>query len=159
MATAEKEIGKQPLGIRILLAYGAIGPVLFVLVFLIEGAARGGGYDPLRHPISSLSIGGLGWIQAMNFLMVGLSMLAFAVAALRAPQRARSGTWAPLLIGLAGIGLFGAGIFTTDPIYGYPTTAPLALAQFTLRGHLHDGFSILVFLGIPVACLVLCRRF
>jgi hypothetical protein len=42
---------------KALLACGAIACPLFVIVFLIEGAIRTD-YDPLRYPISSLSIGG-----------------------------------------------------------------------------------------------------
>lgn len=55
---------------RALLACGAIACPLFILAFLAEGATRPG-YDPLRHPISSLAIGELGWMQAANFLVPG----------------------------------------------------------------------------------------
>jgi hypothetical membrane protein len=158
MAKTPAGRGTRSLAVNVLLACGAIGPLLFIVVFLIEGAIRAD-YDALRHPISSLSIGPLGWIQAANFLMVGASLIAFAVGLRRVLKGSRGGVWGPLLIGLAGIGLFGAGLFTTDPIYGYPPNAPLVLAQYTVHGHLHDAFSVLVFLGIPAACFVLCRRF
>ena len=69
---------KPTLGTKALLACGVIGCPLFVLVFLIEGATRVG-YDPLRYPISSLSIGALGWMQAANFLMVGAAIFASAL--------------------------------------------------------------------------------
>jgi len=62
---------------RVLLACGAIGPPLFVVVFLIEGATRPG-YSPLRHPVSSLEIGASGWTQRTNFVITGLLILAFA---------------------------------------------------------------------------------
>ena len=39
---------------RLKLAAGVLGPVLFVLVFLIEGATRPG-YNPWRHFVSSIS--------------------------------------------------------------------------------------------------------
>src|SRR5581483_3301894 len=71
-------MGEQPLVLRLLLACGAIGPLLFIVVFLIEGVTRAD-YNPLRYPVSSLSIGDLGWIQAANFLMVGLLLCAFAI--------------------------------------------------------------------------------
>ena len=162
METAAKEspegMGEQPLIRRLLLACGAIGPLLFIVVFLIEGVTRAD-YNPLRYPVSSLSIGKLGWIQAANFLMVGLLLCAFAIGLRRVLRGSRGAVWGPLLIGLAGIGLFGAGIFTTDPIYGYPPSAPLVLAQYSVHGHFHDFFSILLFFGLPVACFVFCRRF
>lgn len=47
---------------RALLACGAIAGPLFIAVFLIAGATRAD-YDPLRHHISTLAIGDLGWIQ------------------------------------------------------------------------------------------------
>jgi Protein of unknown function (DUF998) len=40
------------------------GPV-FVAVFLGEGAVRDG-YQPLRHPVSSLALGPGGWVQAVQ---------------------------------------------------------------------------------------------
>ena len=154
-----KELG-QSLATKLLLACGAIGPLLFIAVFLIEGTTRSD-YNPLRYPISSLSIGNLGWIQAANFLMVGLFLFAFAFG-LRRVLRASRGVgvfWGPLLFGLAGLGLFCAGIFTTDPIYGYPPSAPLVLAQYSVHGHFHDIFSLLLFIALPAACFVFCRRF
>jgi hypothetical membrane protein len=142
----------------VFLACGALGPVLFIVVFLIEGALRHG-YNPAMHPISSLSLGDLGWIQAANFLMAGMALCVSAYALRQSLRGAPGGTWGPLLIGAAGIGLCGAGIFTTDPLFGYPASAPLTLAQFSVHGRLHDLFSILWFLGMPSACFVLCRRF
>jgi hypothetical protein len=91
--------------------------------------------------------------------MIGLLLFAFALGLRRVLRGSRGGVWGPLLIGLAGIGLFGAGIFTTDPIYGYPPDAPLILAQYSVHGQLHNLFSALLFVGLPAACFVFCRRF
>jgi hypothetical membrane protein len=144
--------------VRLLLACGALGPMLFIVVFLIEGATRPD-YNASRYPVSSLSIGPYGWVQAANFLLVGATLIAGAVGMRRALKGSRGGVWGPLLIGVAGVGLLGAGVFTTDPIYGYPPSAPLVLAQYTVHGHLHDAVSALVFVGIPAACFVFTRRF
>lgn len=158
MITPTKGLTEQSFILRLLLTCGIIGPLLFIIVFLIAGATRAD-YNPLRYPVSSLSIGNLGWIQAANFLMVGLLLFAFAIGLRWTLRASRGGTWGPLLIGLAAIGLFGAGIFTTDPIFGYPPSAPLVLAQYTVHGHLHDLFSLLLFFGLPGANFVFCRRF
>jgi hypothetical protein len=40
--------------------------VLFVFVFLIEGA-RWAGYSAFQHPVSSLALGELGWMSRANF--------------------------------------------------------------------------------------------
>lgn len=132
---------------RALLTCGAVAGPLFVVAFLVEGATRAG-YDPLRHPVSSLSIGPSGWTQMANFLVTGLLVVAFALG-LR--QRA-----AAILVGLIGIGLIGAAAFTCDPINGYPPGTPLAPVQ-TISGTLHNAFSALVFLGLPIACVVVAR--
>jgi hypothetical protein len=142
---------------KVLLACGTIGPPLFILAFLIEGATRSD-YNPLRHPVSSLSIGEFGWIQAANFIITGMLFLFFAIGLRRVLQSSIGEFWGALLIGLVGIGLIGAGIFTTDPLFGYPTNKALVLAQYSFHGHLHDLFSILVFFCLPAACLVFRRR-
>ncbi len=129
MARSVKESAKgmaeQPVALRLWLSCGAIGPLLFIIVFLIEGATRAD-YNPLRYPVSSLSIGDLGWMQAANFLMVGLLLFVFAIGLRRVLRGTRGGVWGPLLIGLSGIGLFGAGIFTTDPISAILPAHPLS---------------------------------
>ncbi|HWZ23234.1 MAG TPA: DUF998 domain-containing protein [Cytophagaceae bacterium] len=143
---------------KLFLWCGVISSILFVTTFSIEGATRIG-YDPLRYPISSLSIGMLGWIQITNFLVTGFFILAFAVGLRRTLRYSIGGVWGPLLIGFVGIGLIGGGIFSTDPVFGYPTNMPLLLKQQSVHGHLHNIFSMLVFIGLPIACFVFCRRF
>ncbi|MEU7898542.1 DUF998 domain-containing protein [Nonomuraea sp. NPDC049152] len=135
---------------RLMRVCGAVGAVLFVVAFLVEGATRGDGYDPLMHPVSSLAIGDLGWTQTTNFLVTGLLMLAFAIS-LRGTSR-----WGLALMLAFAVGLIGAGIFVTDPVNGYPRGAP---TTSTTAGTLHDLFSMLVFAGLPIACFVYGRRF
>lgn len=145
-------------GRAIPLACGALGPPLFVAVFLREGGTRLG-YDPRRHPVSSLAIGERGWRQTANFLMVGTAIVAFSFGARPGWAGAASGTaWEARLLGVAGIGLIGAGRFTTDPVFGYPPEAPLLLEQQSTSGHLHNFASLLFFAGLPSACFVSCRR-
>jgi len=66
-----------------------------------------------------------------------------------------------VLIGLIAIGLTGAGLFTADPLNGYPLETPALpdAAARTTHGVLHDAFSALVFLGLPAACCVVGYRF
>ena len=145
-------------GRRILLICGAIGPPLFVAVFLREGSTRPG-YDPRRHPVSSLAIGARGWRQVANFVMVGTAIVAFSRGMRAGRAGATSGTeWEARLLGVAGSGLIGAGIFSTDPVFGYPPAAPLLLKQESPSGHLHNLASLLFFAGLPGACFVAGRR-
>jgi hypothetical membrane protein len=140
---------------RRLLACGAIAGPLFVIAFLIEGATRAD-YSPLRHPVSSLAIGDLGWIQAVNFFVTGSLVVAFAIGVRRVLQPAR---WGSRLIGLVGVGLIGAGMFTSDPINGYPPGTPLFPTPDTTAGLLHVLFSVPVFVAWPIACFVLGTLF
>src|SRR5262249_16040988 len=90
-------------GHRALLASAAIGAPVFVVVFLIEGvvpAIRPPGYSPLRHPVSGFAIGEFGRLQTVNFLVIGVLLLAFAVGLRAALRSYGGGIWAPVLVGL-----------------------------------------------------------
>ncbi len=143
---------------QVLVVCGAVAGPLFTLAWLIEGATRAG-YNPLRHPISSLSLGALGWTQMLNFYVTGLLTVAFAFGLWRALKPLGGSFWGPLLIGAMGLGLLGAGMFATDPISGYPPGTPGKLTTYSTAGALHQLFSTLVFFGLPGACFVLARRF
>ncbi len=143
---------------RLSLLAGVIAGPLFILVYLIEGAFREG-YDPLRHPVSSLALGSRGWIQIASFIVTGSLYLALSYGLKKFLKTTPGGTWGPILIGAAGIGLIGAGVFSTDPLFGYPADGPFLLTQQTTHGHLHNLFSFLVFIDIPVTCSVFRRRF
>ena len=107
----------------------------------------------MRHAVSSLSIGDAGWTQIANFLITGSLVVAFSFGLRTSVRSALAGTWAPRLVGLAGVGLIGAGVCVSDPVFGYPSSLPLRVAQFTTHGHLHDLFSMFFFVGIPSACI------
>jgi hypothetical protein len=127
--------------------------VVFVASFLVQGALRPG-YDPLRHPVSSLSLGPAGWVQMVTFWLAGLLVTAYAVGL----RRAKCGWWTPVLVALVGLGLVGAGFFATDPISGYPPGAPVP-APRTAHGIAHDLCSTPVFTALPAAMLVTTRRY
>ena len=55
---------------RLLLLGAAAGP-LFLVAATIQSLPRAD-YDLVRHPISSLAIGGHGWVQDTNFIVTGL---------------------------------------------------------------------------------------
>jgi hypothetical protein len=147
---------------KALLTCGAISGPLFIIVFLIEGATRAD-YSPFLHPISSLSYGELGWMQATNFIISGLLFLTFAIGLRRVfrvetePSNGR--VWGPILIAIIAICLIGAGLFTSDPLNGYPPGTPLMSMERSLSGFIHDSFGAPVFLGLPIACFMFSRRF
>ncbi|XVQ15699.1 DUF998 domain-containing protein [Spirillospora sp. CA-255316] len=142
-----------------LLTCGAVGAPLFLAVILIEGVLRRG-YDPIQQMSSALSLGDRGWIQITNFVITGSLMIAFAAGLRRALHSGRSSVAGPLLVGCYGVGLIGAGIFVGDASNGYPPgTPPGPVTHTTLHGTLHNAFSIVVFLSLAAACLVLAARF
>ena len=98
-------------------------------------------------------------MQAANFVITGILLLAFAIGLRRALRSSRGAVWGPLLVGFVGVGLIGSGFFTTDPLNGYPPGTPLVSTMYSIHGFFHDLFGVPVFLGLPIACLVLSRRF
>jgi hypothetical protein len=145
---------------RALLVGGAVAGPVFITAALVEGATRAG-YEPLRHPVSSLALGPTGAVQVANFVVTGGLYTGLAVGLGRTPGPAGLPRTRALLIGAAGIGLLGAGVFRTDPVSGYPPGTPDALTGHTRAGRLHDALSIPTFLAIPAAALLharACRR-
>jgi Protein of unknown function (DUF998) len=142
-----------------LLLCGVIGPLLFILVLLIEGATRPG-YSAWQTDGSYLALSNQGWEQIANFLVCGLLCIAFAVGLRRLWSTGRASVWGPLLIGLFGLGLLIVGVFVTDPGGGYPPGAPINGSPSTLHGWIHGITGGLIFnVVLPAACFVLSRRF
>lgn len=141
-----------------LLVCGIIGGPMFIVTFFVEGATRAN-YDPLRHPVSALALGDLGWMQDVNFIVAGLLTLAFAAGLRRALRPGKGSTWGPLLVGVWAVGLLGAGVFVTDPVSGYPPGSPDRLYGYSWHGALHDLFSLAAFAALAASCFVIGHRF
>jgi hypothetical membrane protein len=138
-----------------LVACGTLGGLLFTAGYLIEGATRPG-YDPWGQAISALSLGPGGWMQRVNFIVFGLLMIA-AAAGWRKLLLPGAGARAfPLLRAAAGLGLVADGIFSQDPVPGYPPGAVTAAA--TLPGEIHSLFAFVTITALAGSCLVLARR-
>ena len=142
---------------RLLLICGALAGPLFIIAWFIEGLNRDG-YNPMRHPISALSLGEFGWTQIANFIVTGILTLVLAFGLRTAFQRGRGKTWIFILITIVGLGFLGTGLFATDPLNGYPPGTPAILLPPTLIGLLHVLFASFVF-GLPIACFVMARHF
>jgi hypothetical protein len=142
---------------RSLLGYGIVAGPFYVAVSLAQALARDG-FDVTRHAWSLLSNGDLGWIQITNFVLTGLMTIAGAVGLRRALNSGRGRTWAPLLVGLYGASLVGAGIFTADPALGFPVGAP-ATTTMSWHGMLHFMIGGVGFACLIAACFVLAGRF
>ena len=142
---------------RVLLSGGIAAGPLYVATALLQGALRPG-FDFRRHPWSLLSNGELGWIQVANFLVTGTLVIAGAAGLARVVTTGRGRRWAPLTLGLYGLGLIGAGLFKADPGMGFPPGAPEQTA-ITGPGALHFVAGGFGFAGFIAACFIIAARF
>lgn len=142
---------------RALLLCGALAGPVYVVTALVQGLTRQG-FDLLRHDVSLLANGPLGWIQTANFLLCGALVVACAVGVRRIAGPGRRATWGSLLVGLYGLGVFGGGIFRADPVNGFPPGTPAGVpATVSLSGTLHVLCAGIGFLALVAACFVLAR--
>jgi hypothetical membrane protein len=157
MLTENNQTKDYPLATRLLIAGGAIGPLLFIIVLLIEGATRPG-YSAWHNYGSSLSLGPGGWVQIANFIVCGLLMLCFAIGLRQVFRTGKGAVWGPLLLGIFGVSLIVAGVFVTDPSLGYPPGTHTSGPQ-TLHGTIHGVNAIIAFGSLAAAIFVMARRF
>jgi hypothetical protein len=144
---------------RALLACGVVAGPLYVVVGAIEAFTRPG-FDPTRHDLSLLSNGDLGWVHITLLVLTGLLTIAGAIGMRRALRSGRGRTWGPLLLGIYGLGLIGAGVFVADPTGGFPPGLPAsAYGNVSWHGLLHFVAGGLGFLGLISACFVFAHRF
>jgi hypothetical membrane protein len=146
--------------VRWTLACGVAGPILFTLVFTIDGTLRAG-YDPATTPISELLLGDAGWLESVAFVASGLLIVAFAFGLRTALREGRGARWGPILIGVAGLGLAIAGVLLPDPAFGYPPGTPGGPPQSAASWHstVHTLAAFAIFGALPVAAVILSRRF
>ena len=136
---------------RVTALAGVVGPAVFVATFTAEGLLRRG-YDPLRMYISALSLGPRGWIQIANFIVLGVLLFVFTrgvAAEFTAGKASRGGL---LLLTVLSLLFMVSGPFVMDP-----TGTPLNLA--TIHGTIHGIAGGIVFLLMPITCIVYLRRF
>jgi hypothetical membrane protein len=134
-----------------LLYAGVVGPLLFIVVFIIEGLTRPG-YSAWRLYVSQLATGPGGWVQVVNFLVCGTLVLVYAIG-LRMATRSIA---APILLGLFGVALLVAGTFSTDPALGYPVGAAVV---HTSHGMIHGFAGLAAFSTLPATAFVMAAWF
>ncbi len=138
-----------------LLYAGVVGPLLFIVVFLIEGVSRPG-YSAWRNFVSQLATGPGGWVQVVNFLVYGALMVTFAIGLRSALVRGRASIAAPALFAAYGLALIVAGAFVTDPALGYPVGAPQV---HTTHGLIHGLAGLATFSLLTIVTFVMASRF
>jgi len=139
---------------RTLLAAGAVAAPLWAAVSLTQAFTRAG-FDLMRHPLSMLSTGALGWLQIANFLIAGALMVAGAVGLARTIES----RWAPRLLAVSGAGMFAAGLFTMDPGDGFPAGTPAGPGTLSWHSYAHFASGTIAFGTLIAGCYVLARYF
>ena len=143
---------------KFLLLCGAISGIIFSLSWMIQEAFKVR-YNPMMIPISSLAIGELGWIQTATFLISGIALILFTYGLEKIRKNEGFSKWITIFLAIGSIGLIGAGCFTTDPMNGFPPGTPETIIETTLTGTLHQLFSVLLFIGLPIAMVFFSKHF
>jgi hypothetical protein len=133
------------------------GP-LYIILGILQILIRPG-FDPTQHDLSLMSNGSLGWIQIANFIVTGLLTILGAVGMKKTLNSGKGKTWGPLLLGLYGLGLIGAGIFIADPMNGFPLGMASAQPIISSHGILHLVSGAIGFIGLIASCIIFSRRF
>ena len=77
--------------IAALAAAGILGPVVFAVAAVVQGLLRPG-YSFVANPVVALVAGPSGWVQDLNFVVLGAAMIAFAIGLQLGVRPTR---WAP----------------------------------------------------------------
>ena len=130
------------------------------MVVVLAQAIFRPGFDLVHDDASVLSNGSMGWIQIANFLLTGAMVIACAVGVRRALTSGPGATWGPILLGVYGLGLIGAGIFIVDPMSGFPPGTPAGRPEtVSMHGVLHLVFAAVGFISLAASCMVIGQRF
>jgi len=144
---------------RALLRCGIVAGPLYIAVGAIQLVIRPG-FDVRYNMLSQMALGDLGWIQAANFVVSGLLVLASAIGIRRALRSGSGSTWGARLIAVYGLGLIAAAIFGADPGFGFPPGTPAGPpSTISAHGLLHLVSAAFGFFAIIAACFVFARRF
>ena len=144
---------------KALLTCGIVAGPLYMIVGAVEVLTRPG-FDVRYNMLSQMSLGDQGWIQVVNFVVSGLLVLAGAVGIRRALRSGPASTWGPRLVGVYGLGLIAAAVFSADPGFGFPPGTP-AGPPTTMSTHslLHFMSALFGFFAIIGAGVVFARGF
>src|SRR5215211_505082 len=127
---------------------GIAGPVVFTLGFLAQERLRRGEYDPVSEVVSALEAGSHGWIQQVNFVVLGVLTMIFAVGLHRGLAPSRAGIVGPVALFISGAANVLGAIF--------PLREDAAGATYDPGGHQVAG--TLFFASSFIALIALSRR-
>jgi hypothetical membrane protein len=133
--------------IAALAAAGIAGPVMFAVVALVQSLLRPE-HSLVADPISALAAGPSGWVQDVNFLLLGSLMIAYAIGLHLGVRPSRWGVVGLAFLVLSGVGLVWAAVFpATDATGALQDDRVLHIVAFPMT-----------FLGAGIALIVMSRR-
>jgi hypothetical membrane protein len=136
------------------------GPIAFTIAWLVSGLVQDE-YSLIQEDISALAAMDAqhAWIMITGFVLLGLGTVALA-AGLASTLRYPSAAIGSVLLTIAGIGLAVAGLARNDCSSELPTCAARDDAGDVSWHHqVHDNVSLIIFLALIAASLVLARAF
>ena len=143
---------------RALLACGAVGGPLYVIVTLAQALTRDG-FDMRQHRFTLLTTGDLGWIHQWNMVLVGVLTMLFAVGVSQMLRKGRGAVWAPRLLGLFGLAYIVGGVLTSDPVAGFPPGTTPEMVHHTVQAAVQNASRGVSTLLLIATSLVIGGRF
>lgn len=95
---------------------GLVGTIVVAVVAVVLGLIRPG-YSFVAQPIVALMSGPNAYVQDINFVVLGASVIAVAIALHLDVRRSRWGALGPALLGLSGVGPVLAGVTDPAPVH------------------------------------------
>jgi hypothetical membrane protein len=128
------------------LTIAGLAPLLFLALVILQAFFQPG-YSHVVHPISALAAFPRGWIQNINFYVLGTLTIAYAIGLPFVVSPARRGAIGPALVALSGVGLIVCGAVPWRQENG---------AFIEPVGHVIGAF--MSFLGASIGHIVISRR-
>ncbi len=125
---------------------GMIGPLFFISLVIAQGILQPD-YSHIAMPISALAAWPAGWMQNLNFFLLGTLNGGFTIGLHNGIRATRFGVIGILLLLVSCLGLFLAGLFPWINLNGVPTETPQ-----------HVVGAVLTFSGASTGLVVLSRR-
>jgi len=129
--------------LRLLAMAGVLGPVLFWGISFLVAVSQPG-YSSVKNTISSLVFTQYGWLQTLDFCILGLVIIAFSLGLYSGIHRKIGLKLSLLLMVLIGFGTLLIGVFPTDP---GPT--------ISLHAQIHHGLVRGIGILYPISCFLM----
>jgi hypothetical membrane protein len=136
-------IPRSALITRLLALGGVLGPLTFVVAFIVAGFLRPG-YSAIHQAVSDLGVGLGAWLLNISLVAMGVLLIGWCAAFLRVLGPTVGDPWRWIcseLLALPGLGFAWAGIFTEAPatvtldwIVGMPLVGIGSIGGFLVTG-------------------------